>query len=331
MDYRKLIVDSWQYTQKNKKLIRWCGFFPAIFTTTVTVWYIAYQFFAFKESYLFSSSNESFFSEVMLTIWDFITTNVSWTLPIIICVAVFFICYLLIPTLTKATAIQFIARQKNGQKLSIGDALKHAFFSFLRLFEYHLLIKTFGFFTILLEMSFVLRNLGPVMFKFLLPIFIIIMVIGFLLTLLFTYTDFFIVVDDKKIFESIKGSIKLVVLNWQHTFLITILMILIGIRIIIQIFMVFLIPVLIVVTTGYMLTIVVLPAFTAIIIGAIFGVICLIVAAYLNGIVDIFAYSVWTTTFLELTAEKKISAREVFVDDIGEKPHDYHGHKNLEN
>ena len=50
-----------------------------------------------------------------------------------------------------------------------------------------------------------------------------------------------------------------------------------------------------------------------------------------NGIVDIFAYSVWTTTFLELTAQKEVSAREVFVDDLGEKPHDYHGHKNLDN
>jgi len=329
MNYRKLIVESWQYTQKNKKLIRWCGFFPAIFTTTIAVWYIAYQFFAFKESYLFSADHESFFSEVMLMIWDFIIVHVSWTVPIILFVAIFFMCYLFVPTLTKATAIQFIARHKNGQNLTIGDSLKHAFFSFLRLFEYHLLIKTFGFFTILLEMSFVLRNLGPMMFKFLLPIFIIIMVVGFLLTLLFTYTDFFIVVDNKKVFESIKGSIKLVILNWKHTFLITILMILIGIRIIIQIFMVFLIPILIIMTTGYIATIV-LP-FTAVIIGAILGVICLIIAAYLNGIVDIFSYSVWTTTFLELTAQKEVSAREVFVDDLGEKPHDYHGHKNLEN
>lgn len=329
MNYRKLIVESWQYTQKNKKLIRWCGLFPALFTTTVAVWYITYQFFAFKESYLFSEGHQSFFSDVMLMIWDFIINNVSWTLPLTILVVIFFIAYMVIPTLAKATAIQYIARKKNGQNLEVGSALKYAVFSFLRLFEYHLLIKTFGFFTILLEMSFVLRNLGPVMFKFFLPIFIIIMIIGFLLTLLFTYTDFFIVVDGKKVFESIKSSIKLVILNWKHTFLITLLMILIGIRIVIQIVMVFLIPILIIVTTGYIAT-VVLP-FTAVLIGAVFGLICLIIAAYLNGIVDIFSYAVWTTTFLELTAQKQVSVRDVFVDDLGEKPHDYHGHKNLEN
>ena len=330
MDYRKLIVDSWQYTQSNKKLIRWCGFFPAIFTTTVTIVYIVYQFFAFRESDLFrSDADKSFFKDVIFTIWDFITAHISWTVPIVIFLIIFFLLYLAIPTLTKATAIQFIARQKNGQKLKIGDAFKHAFFSFLRLLEYHLLIKTFSFASTLLIMSTVIRNFGPEALAFLLPLFVIMMIVGFILTLLFIYTDFFIVVDDKRIFESMKNSTKLVILNWQHTFLITILMMLIGIRIIIQIFMVFLIPILIITTTGYMLTIV-LPS-TAIIIGAILGVICLILSAYLNGIVDIFAYSVWTTTFLELTAEKQISAREVFVDDIGKKPHDYHGHKNLEN
>ena len=330
MDYKKLIVESWKYTQSNKKLIRWCGFFPAIFTTTVTVLYIIYQFFAFKESDLFNNnSDNTFFRDVLIEIWNFVSENLSWSVPIIIFLIIFSLFYLFVPTLSKATAIQYIARQKNGQKLKIGDALKHGFFSFLRLFEYHFLVRTFSFASTLLLMSTVIRNLGVETLAFLMPLFIIIMIVGFILTLLFVYVDFFIVIDGKKVIESMKSSTKLVILNWQHTFLITILMILIGIRIIIQIFMVFLIPILIVMTTGYMIT--VFLESTAIIIGAGFGFICLILSAYLNGIVDIFAYSVWTTTFLELTAEKQISAREVFVDDIGNKPHDYSGHKNLEN
>lgn len=328
MDYRKVIVDSWRSTQKSKSLIVWFGFLPALFTTTVGIGYMAYQFFAFKKSYLFEDAEDSFFHDVVTFIWEFIKAHVSWTLPLILFLIFFAIFYFLVPTIARASAIQAIARRKNGQDAGVGTGLRHGIMSFLPLFEYHLLIKTFAFFSVLFEISFVLRNLGPVIFKMFLPVFILLLVISFILTLLFTYTDFFIVIDDLGVFESIKKSVKLVIMNWKHTILITILMILIGIRVIIQAVLVFLVPSLIVLITGYITTIA-LPV-TSVLIGGIFGIIALLLAAYLNGIVDIFSYTVWTYTFLELSSEKEVSARDILVDDIGEKPHDYHGHKNLE-
>ncbi|MFH1533957.1 MAG: hypothetical protein ABID64_03425 [Nitrospirota bacterium] len=329
MDYRKVIVDSWRSTQKSKSLIVWFGFLPAIFTTTVGVGYMAYQFFAFKKSYLFENAESSFLHDVVTFIWDFIKANISLTLPLIIFAIIFAILYFLLPTIARASAIQAIARRKNGQQAGAGTGLRHGIMSFLPLFEYHLLIKVFAFFSILIEIAFVLRNLGPVIFKMFLPVFILLLIISFILTLLFTYTDFFIVIDDRGVFESMKKSAKLVIMNWKHTVLITILMIMIGIRVIIQAVLVFMVPSLIVLITGYITTIA-LPA-TSVVIGGVFGLIALLLAAYLNGIVDIFSYTVWTYTFLELSAEKEVSARDILVDDIGEKPHDYHGHKNLEN
>lgn len=329
MDYRKVIVESWHCTQKSKSLIVWFGFLPALFTTTVGVFYMAYQFFAFKKSYLFEDADDSFFHDVVLFIWDFVKVNVSLTFPLILFAVFFGIFYFLVPTLARASAIQAIARRKNGQNAGAGTGLRHGIMSFLTLFEYHLIIKTFAFFSILFEMSFVLRNLGPVIFKMFLPVFILLLVISFMLTLLFTYTDFFIVIDDLGVFESMKKSAKLVIMNWKHTVLITILMLIIGIRVIIQAVLVLMVPSLIVLITGYITTIA-LPI-TSVIIGGIFGIIFLLLAAYLNGIVDIFSYTVWTHTFLELSSEKEVSARDILVDDIGEKPHDYHGHKNLDN
>lgn len=328
MDYRQIIADSWKYTQGNKKLIIWFGFLPAIFTTTVGIGYIAYQFFAFKNSYLFSKEEESFLFDVVSFIWEFLKEHVTLSIPVIVFAAIFAIIYFLFPTLAKASAIQMIARNKNGQEAGIGVGFKYGALSFLKLFEYHLVIKTFGFFSILIEMSFVLRNLGPVLFKILLPIFLIFIFIGFILTLLFTYTDFYIVIDDEGVFASMKKSAKMVIMHWKHTFLITILMLLIGVRIIIQVVMVFLIPVLIILITGYLAT-VTLPV-TGIIVGAIVGLILLLISAYLNGIVDIFSYTVWTHTFLTVTQEKEISAREVFKDDIQAGSDNTTEHKNLE-
>ena len=58
--------------------------------------------------------------------------------------------------------------------------------------------------------------------------------------------------------------------------------------------------------------------------GGIVGIIALITASYLNGVVDIFSYTVWTKTFLVLTTEKELSARDIMKhgirDDIGEAP-----------
>lgn len=309
MNYRKIIGDSWKYTQENKKLVYWFGVFPAFFTTTVGVGMIGYQFLAFKKSYLFSEGDEGALHYVVALIWDFVTKHVSWTVPLVIVVIIFAIIYFLFPTLAKAAAIQKIARNRNGQDATVGTGLRYGMMSFLPLLEYHLLINTFAFFSILTEMSFVVRNLGVGLFKIFLPFFIIFMFISLLLTLLFTYTDFYIVVDGNGVFESMKKSAKLVVMNWKHTFLITILMLIIGVRIIIQAVMVFLIPALVILVVGYLTTVAV--AGTSIVIGGIVGLVALYIAAYLNGVVDIFAFSVWTFTFLDVTEQKEMSAREV--------------------
>ena len=312
MNYKDLISQSWDYTQQNKKLIKWFGFLPAIFTTTVTTGYILYQIFAFKASYLFSEKEHNFLGEVAKIIFGFFKTNSSLTIPFIIVAAIFAVIYFLLPTLCKASAIQFIARQKSQQKVTLSLALKHGFLSFLPLFEYHLLIKTFSLFSILVEMGFVLRNLGVGLFQIFMPVFLMLIVLSFVLTLLFTYSDFFIVIDSEGVFASIKKSVKLVIMHWKYTFLMTILMLIIGVRIIIQVIVVFLIPFFVVLIMGY-LAAAALPI-TGIVVGSVVGLIALFVASYLNGVVDVFSYVVWTFTFIELTSKKEVSAREVFTD-----------------
>lgn len=302
MDYKKIIADSWAYTQENKGLIFWLGFMPALLTTTVSIAYILYQFFAFRSSSLFSSGDQKeFLTEVVSFVWSFFKTNNSLIVPLAVIGILLLIMYLLVPTFAKASAIQMIIRNHNGQKTSVGQAMGYGLSAFLKLFEYHLLIKTFAFFSIIFEMAFVLRNLGPAIFQFLLPVFLLFMVISVILTLLFTYADFFIVIDDEGIFDSVRKSSSMVVTHLKHTFLITILMILIGVRIVIQAIVVFLIPGLILVITGYVAA-VTIPS-TAVIVGSVLGIAALFVSAYMNGIVDIFSYTVWTYTFLNLKNE----------------------------
>lgn len=308
MNYRQTIMDSWKFTQENKRLIYWFGFLPSFLSTAVGIGYIAYQFFAFKKSYLFNDTDESFLTDVVNFIWNFLKTHSSLSIPLIIIAIIVTILWFLVPTLFKASAIQAIARAKNGQKSGVGVGLKYGMMVFLPLFEFHMLVKTFAPFSIIIEMGFVLRNLGPAIFQMMIPAFALIFVIAIGLFLLFTYADLYIIVDDEKILTAMRKSVKLVILNWQQTFLITFLMIIIGVRIVIQAILVFLIPAIVILTGAFLATLALESA--VLVIAGVVGVVGLIIAAYLGGIVDIFAYTVWTFTFLELTSQVEISARE---------------------
>ncbi|MBP7898663.1 MAG: hypothetical protein WC101_01470 [Candidatus Gracilibacteria bacterium] len=328
MSYRTIIAEAWLYTQQNKKLIYWFGFFPSIFTTAAGVLYLTYQFFAFKKSELFahSAASHSFLSDVVTFIFNYLSSHAEQRVPLIITAAVLGVIYLLLPTLTQASAIQIIARHRNGQEAGIGDGLKYGLLSYLPLFEYHTFAKTFGLFTIFFEAAFVLRNLGTEIFKVLLPFFLAYMAIGFVLTLLFTYADLYIIIDNEGVMSSIAKSAKIVILHWQKTFLITALMLIIGARIILQIILLIVVPGAVIIGTAYFASAGTL-AQIGIAIGVVLGIAALLFAAYLGGIVEIFSYAVWTYTFLELTSEKELSARENTLSARDEVPH----HDGMEN
>ena len=105
-------------------------------------------------------------------------------------------------------------------------------------------------------------------------------------------------------------SVKLVILSWQHTFLIAILMLIIGLRVIVNIIAVLLVPALLFVSAGLLATLALAKA--GIIIGIVMSVAGLAAASYFSGILHIFANTVWTFTFLELMDEANV--KEHFVE-----------------
>lgn len=307
MSYRAIIQEAWHYTQTHKKVIYWYGFLPSIFTTTAGVLYMGYQFFAFRESEFFHNSPKSFLTQVLSFAFNFLKSHSDSSVLIVTVVALLLAIYLLLPTLTQAAAIQVIARHRNGQEASIGDGFKYGIQSYLVLFEYHTAVKFFGFFTILFESAFVLRN-SPGLFFTLVPIFIILIVLGFIMTLLFTYADLYIIIDREGVMSSIAKSAKLVVMHWQRTVLITILMGIITLRIFLQIILLLLVPAAILLAAGYIATVTL--HLIGVVIGSIIALAALFFAAYLGAVIEIFAYGVYTYTFLDLTSEKELSARD---------------------
>jgi len=323
MNYREIVAEAWQFTQENKKYIIWYAAIPAFFSTLFGALYVVYQYFAFLASPLFENWSESFGAIVIKWLLQFFRGNIGLILPAILGSIIFAFGYFILPIICQAALIQIIARVKNNQPVRVRHGIRYGLLSFLSLFEYRLLIRTLGVTSVLGVSAIALRSFGLPILNLLIPVNVVAMLIGFIFALFVTYTEFFIVIDDFKVIESISKSSKLVITHLEETFLLSVLMLIIGVRIIIQVLFVFLIPV-IIVATGYFFTAANLPHL-AFWIGGGAGLICLIIASYLNGIIHVFSMSVWTFTFLKLTTDELVSARGVLI------PHDTSAREQLQN
>lgn len=277
---------------------------PAVLNTLVGILYLLYQFFAFKRSPLFENAHRSFLTELITTIFGFLNKHGNLWMPFIITTVIILIFYSLLPTLCQGSLIQIIARKRKKEPIKMIEGLSLGMLVFLPLLEYHLLIKGFSLISLLTEAAFVLRNLGPGALETLLPVFIIAAIIGIIFTLIFTYSEFFIVLDKKPVLRSMGRSVKLVILSWQHTFLIAVLMLIIGLRVIINIVAVLLVPALLIFSAGFLATLTMTNAGIAV--GATISLVGLFAASYFTGILNVFANSVWTFTFLALMEEKNV-------------------------
>ncbi|EKD47650.1 MAG: hypothetical protein ACD_65C00346G0008 [uncultured bacterium] len=309
MDYKSIIRDAWILTKQNKKLFWYWAFVPAIFTVMFGILNFVYQVMAFRYSPLMSDTHNSggFLGVLFEWIYDFVDKNTSIGIVMIVIVAILGLVYFVYPTFCQVSLIQLIARIKNKQNISMIDGITYGALGFLKLFEYHMIIKMFGIITMVTEAMFVLRNFGWDLFEIILIPFVLFSIFALIVKLFLSYTDFYIVIDEENVIKSMAKSMKLVILNWRHTILLLILMLLISVRIVINIILVLLVPSLIFLAAGLLATLTL--ETVGIVIGALVGIAGLIFAAYLTGVLEIFSNAVWVFTFLDLTDAGEVSAR----------------------
>ena len=309
---RNTIGEAWEFTQNNKRLIKWYAFLPAVLSTVVGILYVAYQYLSFVNSPLFGQE-QTFLTQVALRAREFFSFNGEYIVPMVITAVVVGIFYILLPSFCQGAIIQMIARKRNGQEVKMRDGIRYGLLSFLPIFEYSWLVRTFSIVSVFTWAGFLARNLGWDALNTFTPILIVYFIVGLFVAVLFTYTEFFIVIDDRKVIESIAKSSTLVVTHLEETLLLIILMIIISVRILLQIVFVLLIP-------GAMLLIIYLFAsasipFAAYVVAGSVGLVLLYIASYLSATIHVFAATVWTFTFLELTSMELTSAREKPEDD----------------
>lgn len=269
---------------------------------------MGYQYFAFLSSPLFGNWDQSFLSLLVQQVLTIVQNNFDLTVPVIISLAVLGVLYLLLPAFCEGAMIQLIARKRNDQPVRTLDGIRYGMLNFLPLFEYSWFARSFSWVSAFTWSALFLRNLGWEALQFLLPIMIIFLIVSVIMTLIFTYTEFFIVIDGQRVIKSIGKSSTLVVTHLEHTLLLTVLMVIIGVRILVQLLFVLLIPA---IMTGivYFVAAGTLQV-VALAIASVAGLVMLYIASYLSATIHVFAASVWTFTFLELTKEEEISPRQ---------------------
>lgn len=308
MDHKQNFKDAWHFTQANPRLVNYYGILPSILVLSFNMMIFTYQYFNLKFSPQLTDSTQGFATRLFDFIFGVFTKHPEFIFPAIIGAAVYLLLYLFIPTFCDGALVQIIARKHNNQEVGISDGLKYGLRSFLKLLKFKMVTNTFKFSSILMEMIVVLSYLGREFFQFLGPIFIFVMILSVFVSILFTYAESYIIIDDTGIVKSFHKSTSMVIEHWKETMFLLVLMMLVGLRIAFNILVILGIPFLFSLLFGVLVTLT--NATLGYILSAVVGLYTLYFIAQLSGTLLVFTKTVWTFTFLDLDAKQILSARE---------------------
>ena len=307
MRSRDIVRKAWQITQVHLKKLIWYGSVPAFFTIVVSSVYLAYQYHAFKTSALFSPQHDSDVFGTAKTVWSVVASHPTTSIVLIVLGVLILIGYILVPPIFNGTLIHALMKIKNYE--SIDGSLEIGVRRFFPMFEFGALTGSFSITTLFTESSFILRWWGENVFFIALPIILFIVAVGIIVTFLFTYAEYFIVLEDQGIMKSIGESTILVISNLRKTFLIFILILLISARIILNVVLVLIIPMLVVIVTSYFTSVFLSTIFFVII--GILGVGILLSSSYLLGLFHVFTTAVWVLTFSVLVTKNNPEIKDI--------------------
>jgi len=309
MTVRDIVQKSWQVTQVHLKKLIWYGAVPAFFTTLVSSVFLAYQYHAFATSTLFTHKDPELADSVRM-VWGIVSAYPKASIFLAIVAIIVFGGYTLLPPIFNGALIHALMKIKNYEPIS--GSLEIGLRRFFPMFEFALISGSFSIITVFTESSFVLRWWGENVFFFALPIFLFIAMVGLIASFLFTYTEFFIVIDNKRVIKSIGESVILVLSNLRKTILIFILMLFISLRVILNVILVLLIPMGVVALAGFLAS--VFYSIVGHVIIALFGLAALVASSYLMGLFHVFSTAVWVLTYSVLANKEQAPIKDV---DIG--------------
>ncbi len=296
MNYPEIVKLAWTLTTEHRYL-RVLGTVASLFATLLGIWRVRY---VLQQPILTAGE-----------VWHWLQENthspVGWAITIVVILAVIYLVAFLLSVLSEGGLISAIAKIYDQKtELDFSKTIALGLQSFLPLTEFRLLTNIFhigAFILYILFFRFYIYYFFPdsTVVQDVSPLLIFLAIVISITTLLLTYADYHLVIHKSSIFESIQKSITLVIFHFRETLLISVLILLVAIKTILNVLLIFAIPAIAVYVVAF--TQIFLPPTLALAIGITFAVMLFYWAVVIVGTLLVFTTAVWTLTFLEL--EKK--------------------------
>ena len=295
---KQIVAEAWELTLAHRSRLFAFGFVASFFSLLVSALYLWYQVQSFRYSPVFGGASGHFLTALLADARPIVATNPPLLWTGVVLASAIFGGWFFLPMLCRAAIAHIVGEAKRGRKAH--HSFMHSVGQFFPLFTTNALkrgLEPLAFFT---EWSFVIRNAGMAASTIISPLLITFGIFGAGTLFFFLLTTPAIAIAGQSFAGALALSTRLI---FEHTTLSLRLLgifLLIELRVLINVFLVFALPALLL-TAGGILARVVSPPIGGVL-GGIFAGVVVLLATYLSGILVAFSEVLWTITFLEFYA-----------------------------
>ena len=279
----KIIVPAWDMIKDDSNAKKFY-FIPWIFSVIFLTAILVYQTIYTYVKIIWNNQDV-----VLKTILRFLETDL-W-IKALIAGIIFLILYFLLTPIFEAGLVKYIDVKYKWWEISKSEAFWQGLYRFLQVFEYNNIFSEFKILSILNWYLFVIRFVWVEYIRITNYVFLVIFLFWLFLNIVFAYSKFFLVLENKNVFQSVWESMKLAFLNPKNTVKLFFLIFILNLRVILNFVVFLLFPILIVSAITY-ISMQFLLYITLIWVSIVF-VIAVLIIWYLTAVLDVFKVSLW--------------------------------------
>lgn len=283
-----IIIPAWKIIKDDSKIKKFYLFpwlLSILFLTVLLVYQSIYTYVV-----LFWKKEEAL--EIILKFF-----HSNYAIEILIGSAIFLFIYFLLTPIFEWWLIKYIELKNSKNELSTSEAFWQWLYKFFPIFEYNNIFSEFKIVSILNGFLFTIRFIWIEYISTISYIFIILLFFSIILNILFSYSKYIIILDNKWVFEAIWISSKITILNIKRTIKLYFFILFLNMRVIFN-FIIFLsFPIIIVVAIWLITTKIFL--IMAITILTILFIFFILVLWYLTAVLEVFKTSIWYYAYKE--------------------------------
>lgn len=297
MTPREIIAKAWAITTREPSIRRW-SFTSSFCETLLNLKLLSYQvYFGYK--YFYAGEDAGFF-DIEWYIYHSLPFGVFITIIAVFSFMV--VVEFFMPHLCLGAIIGLGAKAYRKEEMKGGLVL--ALYNFFPIFAIHEFLFLSSVPTIITAISLILRYVDHPLKTPSIIMLLLLFAVASILRFFFSFAEEAAVIKKLGIFDAIGKSFKLIVSHLSHIMFLLILLFVISLRILINTLMILLIPGA-VIGIGVLLAMFLSPIVSYSLAGVI-GVILILIASYFFAYLHAFKQTVWTLTYLELSAKKDL-------------------------